>query len=115
MLFSRYNRQTGELNRLWCSDRKTAISRVALVETVDFMVAAGNVEGQLTIFQIPRPVDPNMSRFVAVPSSLSDGKEAEYFTIQGAHKCTVTAIAWAVNGMKLFSGDKSGQVKKLRM
>ena len=81
-----------------------------MVETVDFMVAAGNVEGQLTIFQIPRPVDPNIPRFVSVPSSLSDGKEAEYFTIQGTHKCTVTAIAWAVNGMRLFSGDKSGQV-----
>ena len=53
-LFSlvRFNRQTGELSRLWCSDRKCAITRIALVETVDFMLAAGNEEGLLTIFQV---------------------------------------------------------------
>ena len=49
-----YDREEDALHRLWCADRKTAITRLALVESVELMLAAGNKEGCLTIFQIQR-------------------------------------------------------------
>ena len=49
-----YDRKEDVLHRLWCADRKTAITRLALVESVELMLAAGNSEGCLTIFQIQR-------------------------------------------------------------
>ena len=47
-----YDRQTNHLSRLWCSDRRTAVVRLALVETVDLMLAVGNELGCVTIFQV---------------------------------------------------------------
>jgi hypothetical protein len=55
---------------------------VALVETVDYMVAAGNASGLLTIFQIPKPVDPTLPRFTSGGAKPLDGREAEFFSIQ---------------------------------
>ena len=49
-----YDRAEDVLHRLWCADRKTAVTRLALVESVELMLAAGNREGSLTIFQIQR-------------------------------------------------------------
>lgn len=49
-----YDRQKQDLERLWCEDRVSPITHVALVETVDFMVAAGNKEGGLAIFQVSK-------------------------------------------------------------
>ena len=49
-----YDRKEDVLHRLWCADRKTPITRLALVESVELMLAAGNREGCLTIFQIQR-------------------------------------------------------------
>jgi hypothetical protein len=34
----------------------------------------------------------------------------ERYTISGLHTSPVTAIEWSMNGMKMFSGDKSGLV-----
>ncbi len=34
----------------------------------------------------------------------------ELFTISGCHSSVVTALTWARNGMRLFSGDDKGQV-----
>jgi len=75
------------------------------------MVAAANSTGQLSIFQIPKPLDPTLVRFSGASGSLDDGRETEFFTIPGAHKAIVTSLEWAVNGMKLFSGDQNGEVE----
>ena len=49
-----YDRKEDILHRLWCADRKTAVTRLALVESVELMLAVGNREGCITIFQIQR-------------------------------------------------------------
>lgn len=36
--------------------------------------------------------------------------QVERYTISGLHTSPVTAIEWSMNGMKMFSGDKSGLV-----
>jgi hypothetical protein len=77
------------------------------------MVAAANTAGQLSIFQIPKPLDPTLVRFTRTGGSLNDGREAEFFTIPGAHSSPVTSLEWAVNGMKLFSGDQNGEVRQV--
>ena len=47
-----YDREEDVLHRLWCSDRRTPVAKVALVETVELMLAAGNEAGEITIFQV---------------------------------------------------------------
>ena len=47
-----YDRLENELTRLWCPDRETPISAIALVETVEFLLAAGDAKGKITIFQV---------------------------------------------------------------
>eukprot|EP00095_Tigriopus_kingsejongensis_P003877 maker-scaffold387_size188669-snap-gene-0.19 protein:Tk03877 transcript:maker-scaffold387_size188669-snap-gene-0.19-mRNA-1 annotation:"wd repeat-containing protein cg11141" len=108
-----YDRGQDDLQRLWCTDRRTPISKLSLVETVDLMLAVGNLEGCITIFQIPRPLDttvlpPLLTQVTSNPGCLEGG--AEFFTIPGIHSKPITALAWAPNGMKLFSGDEQGQV-----
>lgn len=98
------------------------------------MVAAGNDQGIVTVFQIPKnPPDslPDslkpkqkkqvitictffqlpiilliLNRFVI---SFSLG-QVERYNIGGLHKKTVTTVEWSKNGMKLFSGDQDGLV-----
>ncbi len=78
------------------------------------------------LLQIPRPVDhriPSVLRRASVTSSSTPEEEqqqqkpataitgAEFFTVQSAHLSSpVTALHWSKNGMRLFSGDSTGQV-----
>ena len=103
-----YDRQEDEFHRLWCEDRRTPLTKLALVETVDFMLAAGSNSGCVTIFQIPRPVSPEV--ISAGLAKEAEVRQTECFTIKQGHACAVTALEWSKNGMKLFSGDSSGKV-----
>ncbi len=47
-----YDRREDRLSRLWCADRRDPVRKVALVETVDLMVAAGSEAGVITVFQV---------------------------------------------------------------
>ncbi|XP_019888687.1 WD repeat-containing protein CG11141 isoform X2 [Ooceraea biroi] len=70
------------------------------------MIAAGNEQGVITIFQIPKsPPD-------SLPETLKpkQKKQVERYSISGLHNTTLTAVEWSKNGMKLFSGDKDGLV-----
>ncbi|XP_066992406.2 tectonin beta-propeller repeat-containing protein 2 isoform X2 [Anabrus simplex] len=101
-----YNRKKGDLQRLRCENTASSVSCVKVISTVDYMVAAGNELGIVTVFQIPKAVPD------CLPESMKPkkNKQVERYTISGLHTAPVTAIEWSLNGMKLFSGDKNGMV-----
>ncbi|XP_015594722.1 WD repeat-containing protein CG11141 [Cephus cinctus] len=101
-----YSREKGDLQRLRCENSNAPITCVRVISTVDYMVAVGNDQGVVSVFQIPKnPPD-------SLPDSLKpkQKKQVERYTIAGLHKSAVTAVEWSKNGMKLFSGDKDGLV-----
>ncbi|CAH1122964.1 unnamed protein product [Ceutorhynchus assimilis] len=98
-----YNRKRKDLQRLRCENSNSPITFIKAVSTVDYMVASGNQSGNISIFQIPK----------SHPDSLPDAlkpqqKQVERYTVTDLHKCPITALEWSKNGMKLFSGDKTG-------
>lgn len=100
-----YDRKKKDLQRLRCENTNTPITFVKVVSTVDFMVACGNQTGSMTIFQIPK------SHPDSLPETLKPKqKQVERYTVTDLHKTPITSMEWSKNGMKLFSGDKSGSV-----
>jgi len=99
-----YDRKGDTIQRLdcWTSAR---VSCLKLVETVDIMLAVGSYEGDVAIFQIPKPVQPGVG--AAFPGT---AQNIQQFSIKDVHARSITALSWAVNGQRLFSGDKGGLV-----
>ncbi len=54
-----YDRREDVLHRLWCADRRTEVTRLAIVETVEILVAVGNAQGCITVFQVQLLLLPN--------------------------------------------------------
>ncbi|BFG03420.1 WD repeat-containing protein1 [Drosophila madeirensis] len=100
-----YNRQTGEMQKLK-SEVATRISCVKIVNSVEYMVAAGCANGQVSIFQIPKELPQDLD--LVAPCTRS--KPIERYTIRDLHRCVVSCCEWSKNGMKLFSGDRQGVV-----
>ncbi|XP_015432211.1 PREDICTED: uncharacterized protein LOC107188428 [Dufourea novaeangliae] len=101
-----FNREKQDLQRLRCENVNSKITCIQVISTVDYMVAAGNEHGGVTVFQIPKnPPD-------SLPDSLKpkQKKQVERYSISGLHNSAVTTVEWSKNGMKLFSGDKNGLV-----
>lgn len=101
-----YNREKQDLQRLRCENVNSKITSIQVISTVDYMVAAGNEHGVVTVFQIPKNAPDSL------PESLKpkQKKQVERYSISGLHNTAVTAVEWSKNGMKLFSGDKDGLV-----
>ncbi|XP_063980841.1 WD repeat-containing protein CG11141 [Diachasmimorpha longicaudata] len=101
-----YNRETGDLQRLRCENTYSSITCLRVISTVDYMVAAGNSQGVVTVFQIPKNLPESL------PESLrpKQKKQVERYNIGGIHKSPVSSVEWSKNGMKLFSGDQDGLV-----
>eukprot|EP00090_Calanus_glacialis_P016034 TRINITY_DN25151_c0_g1_i1.p1 TRINITY_DN25151_c0_g1~~TRINITY_DN25151_c0_g1_i1.p1 ORF type:complete len:1282 (+),score=279.61 TRINITY_DN25151_c0_g1_i1:471-4316(+) len=99
-----YDRKGDTLQRLDCWT-STRVSCLQLVETVDIMLAVGSYEGEVAIFQIPKPVQPGIG--AAFPGT---AQNIQHFSIRGVHARSITALSWSLNGQRLFSGDKSGTV-----
>ncbi|XP_066594452.1 WD repeat-containing protein CG11141 [Prorops nasuta] len=101
-----YNREKQDLQKLRCENLHAKITCVQVISTVDYMIAAGNEFGVVTVFQIPKNL----------PDSLPDNlkpkhkKQVQRYTISDLHKNVVTTVEWSKNGMKLFSGDQDGLV-----
>ena len=101
-----FNREKQDLQRLRCENVNSKITCIQVISTVDYMVAAGNEHGVVTVFQIPKnPPD-------SLPDSLKpkQKKQVERYSISGLHNSAVTTVEWSKNGMKLFSGDQDGLV-----
>lgn len=76
-----------------------------MISTVDYMVACGNCDGQISIFQIPK-MHPD-----CLPENIKPKtKQVERYTVSELHNSAITSLEWSKNGMKLFSGDKNGLV-----
>ncbi|XP_043798992.1 WD repeat-containing protein CG11141 [Apis laboriosa] len=101
-----FDREKQDLQRLRCENVNSKITCIQVISTVDYMVAAGNEHGVVTVFQIPKnPPD-------SLPDSLKpkQKKQVERYSISGLHNSAVTTVEWSKNGMKLFSGDQDGLV-----
>ncbi|KAK9294081.1 hypothetical protein QLX08_011176 [Tetragonisca angustula] len=101
-----FDRIKQDLQRLRCENVNSKITCIQVISTVDYMVAAGNEHGVVTVFQIPKsPPD-------SLPDSLKpkQKKQVERYSISGLHNSAVTTVEWSKNGMKLFSGDQDGLV-----
>lgn len=101
-----FDREKQDLQRLRCENVNSKITCIQVISTVDYMVAAGNEHGVVTVFQIPKnPPD-------SLPDNLKpkQKKQVERYSISGLHNSAVTTVEWSKNGMKLFSGDQDGLV-----
>ncbi|XP_078047877.1 uncharacterized protein LOC144475652 isoform X2 [Augochlora pura] len=101
-----YNRENQDLQKLQCENINSKITCIQVISSVDYMVAAGNEHGVVTVFQIPKnPPD-------SLPDNLKpkQKKQVERCSISGLHNSAITTVEWSKNGMKLFSGDQDGLV-----
>lgn len=101
-----YNRQSREMQKLRLEYSLSVITCIQVVDSVDWMVAAGDDCGRVTIFQIEKEHPSELGPIAPKP------KPIERFTIVvGARgNNPITCVQWSKNGMKLFSGDRAGKV-----
>lgn len=100
-----YNRDKQELQKLRTELSSSVISCLEVVDSVEYMVACGDETGRLTIFQIEKEHPPDVQFLLPNKS-----KPIERYTVNGVHKHLIKCLAWSKNGMKLFSGDKTGVI-----
>uniref|UniRef100_A0A1I8N152 HPS5-like beta-propeller domain-containing protein n=1 Tax=Musca domestica TaxID=7370 RepID=A0A1I8N152_MUSDO len=100
-----YNRYSGQIQKLK-SENTSRITCVKIVNSVEYMVAAGNSTGQVSVFQIQKelPADLNLV------APCTKAKPIERYTIRDLHQSPISCCEWSKNGMKLYSGDRNGVV-----
>lgn len=100
-----YNRFNGEVQKLR-SEASSPITCVKIVSSVEYMVAAGNASGQVSVFQIQKELPPDLD----LVAPFTKAKPVERYTIRDLHNCSITCCEWSKNGMKLYSGNKQGVI-----
>ncbi|KAH8373116.1 hypothetical protein KR009_012125 [Drosophila setifemur] len=100
-----HNRRSGEMQKLK-AEVATRITCVRIVNSVEFMVAAGCANGQVSVFQIQK----ELPRDLDLVAPCTRNRPIERYTIRDLHKCVVSCCEWSKNGMKLYSGDRQGVV-----
>ncbi|KAL9913836.1 WD repeat-containing protein CG11141 [Glossina fuscipes fuscipes] len=100
-----YNRTSGQVQKLK-SDSTHPIKYVKVVDSVEYMVAAGNSVGQVFVFQIPKEVPTDIN--LVAPCTRS--RPIERYVIRDLHQDSISCCEWSKNGMKLYSGDRQGIV-----
>ncbi|XP_042873453.1 tectonin beta-propeller repeat-containing protein 2-like [Penaeus japonicus] len=103
------------LMRLKCENPLSPISSVSGVSTVDDMIAAGALDGTITIFQLPRVANvqganPPNAGVLGSRGMSPIQPSVKRFTVGSIHSSRVTSLTWSRNGMRLFSGDAQGVV-----
>lgn len=73
------------------------------------MIAAGNTNGEVSIFQIQKELPSELVNY-ELAASLITSNPIERYTIKDAYRSAITCVEWSKNGMKLFSGDSHGIV-----
>lgn len=86
-----------------------AITCIRLISSVEYMVAAGNANGEVSIFQIQKELPADLLA-VHAAAALITSNPIERYTIKDAYRGAITCVEWSKNGMKLFSGDNHGVV-----
>ncbi|XP_064621989.1 tectonin beta-propeller repeat-containing protein 2-like [Lineus longissimus] len=92
-----FDRKKETLQRLNCDAKNGSITSVKMLNSLDYMVAAGTSSGLVCVFQMPS----------ILPGRV---KQLQKYTVDSLHKSSVTSIAWSSNGMKIFTGDQDGVV-----
>uniref|UniRef100_A0A1A9WR45 WD repeat-containing protein CG11141 n=1 Tax=Glossina brevipalpis TaxID=37001 RepID=A0A1A9WR45_9MUSC len=100
-----YNRSSGQVQKLK-SDSMSRITCVKVVDSVDYMVAAGNSAGEVFVFQIAKDVPPDIN----LVGPCTRPKPIERYAIRDMHQNSISCCEWSKNGMKLYSGDRQGVV-----
>ena len=100
-----YSRREDSLQRIECPGPVASIVSLDLVETVDYMLAAGSLSGDLTLYQIPKPV--KLEAGVPFPGT---AQNIQQFRVSNIHRQSVTCLKWSKNGEKLYSGDVGGKI-----
>ena len=100
-----YSRREDSLQRIKCPGPSASIVSLDLVETVDYMLAAGSRSGDLILYQIAKPVKSE----TRVPFPGTD-RNIQQFLVTNIHRQSVTCLKWSKNGEKLFSGDEAGKI-----
>lgn len=70
------------------------------------MLAAGQANGQVSIFQIQKQLPEDLN----LVAPFAKQKPIERYTIRDLHAARISCCEWSKNGMKLFSGDSEGVV-----
>lgn len=89
-----FNREKGCMRKLKDNEHRSPITSVKVLISLECLVAIGFREGFVVVYKVP----------------FEEEEELEKFTVEGLHECSITALEWAKNGMKFFSGDESGMV-----
>ncbi|GFR99993.1 WD repeat-containing protein [Elysia marginata] len=92
-----YSRRDKTMQRLKATNQGAVITAVRMHDGVDDLVAVGSASGEVTIFCLPGLISVQK-------------KQIQKFEVQDLHEHYITCLEWSTNGMKLFSGDKIGQV-----
>ncbi|XP_011184188.2 WD repeat-containing protein CG11141 [Zeugodacus cucurbitae] len=100
-----YDRYTGELQKLR-TEFPARITCVKIVNSVEYMIAAGNGSGQVSVFQIQKQLPPDLN----LVAPCARAKPIERYNIRDLHSCAISCVEWSKNGMKLYSGDRQGVV-----
>ena len=92
-------------------------SRISVVSCENYMIAAGNGEGLIAIFQIPKILAEDVSHLPTGASfgQFQNSRKVQIYTVRDIHRGAITALNWSSNGMKLFSGDASGIVAETQI
>nr|XP_045595374.1 tectonin beta-propeller repeat-containing protein 2-like isoform X1 [Procambarus clarkii]XP_045595375.1 tectonin beta-propeller repeat-containing protein 2-like isoform X1 [Procambarus clarkii]XP_045595376.1 tectonin beta-propeller repeat-containing protein 2-like isoform X1 [Procambarus clarkii] len=114
---------SANLMRLKCENPLSPLSSVASLRTVDDMIAAGAVDGTLTIFQLPRVANfqdaqsssTSDSRVLRPKGIIAVQPTVKRFTVANVHSTRITSLTWSRNGMRLFSGDANGVVSAVEI
>lgn len=100
-----YSRIEDSLQRIECPGPAASIISLDLVETVDYMLAAGSISGDLTLYQIPIPA--KLESDFPFPGT---AQNIQQFSVSNVHRQSVTCLKWSKNGEKLYSGDEGGKI-----
>ncbi|XP_055390393.1 WD repeat-containing protein CG11141 isoform X2 [Condylostylus longicornis] len=100
-----YNRNNSEFQRLRI-EVSSPITCIKIVSSVEYMIASGTRNDQVTIFQIQKEIPPDLK----LSAPIARSKPIQRYTVKDLHKASITCLEWSKNGMKLFSADKSGIV-----
>ncbi|KAL3873059.1 hypothetical protein ACJMK2_036220 [Sinanodonta woodiana] len=92
-----YDRNKGSVERLKSESSNDTVTCVKLHYGLDYQVAFGVSSGAIYIFQLPSML-------------IGHSKQLLRVVVADLHTSPLTSIAWSHNGMRVYSGDKTGHV-----
>lgn len=81
-----------------------------MVSSVEYLIAAGDDQGSVFIFQIPKDIPQDLLNLGGMPLGSNVPNKQRSYNVRNLHQGPVRCLEWSKNGMKLFSGDKSGNI-----